>query len=274
MPLAAYTNASPSAAWRSALSPLRRSAWRLDGVVEPPESQIDRRDHLPATPIVGISIEMGLHLRDQRVERLVGATGSETRCERLVRQRGRAEREIECRGAERQDHKRRRRHPPAPPCGRGGVAWRLGLRVGSNKEPARHLDGRARGLVVFDQARRAVAFDLLELVAIDGDVASRTQLPSPSRQRPKHGQNGRERHQCEHEPQRHTLKSIGSNFDIPAATRGDKKIARQQHTPSAVYIMAPGLRQRRTTGRAATWRSGAHKFAVTERAASCGGDRG
>jgi hypothetical protein len=64
--------------------------------------------------------------------------------------------------------------------------------------------------LVGDQAGRAVAFDLLELIAIHRDIAPRPQIARPARQRPEHGQDGHGRHQSKPEPQRHALKSIRS----------------------------------------------------------------
>jgi hypothetical protein len=77
------------------------------------------------------------------------------------------------------------------------------LCIGCGDQSARHLDLRARGLVVLDEAGRTVAFDLLELIAIDRDIAARARLARPARKRPQHGPNGRRRHQCKSEPQRH-----------------------------------------------------------------------
>ena len=66
-PLAAAVSASPRSASRSAVSPESAITLRsrLDGVVEAAEPQIDRRQHLPAAPVVRILLEMRLDLRDQ-----------------------------------------------------------------------------------------------------------------------------------------------------------------------------------------------------------------
>jgi len=83
------------------------------------------------------------------------------------------------------------------------------LRIGRGDQPARHLDLRARGLVVLDQAGRAVAFDFVELIAIDRNIAARARQARAARKRPEHGQNGRGRHQSESEPQRHKSNPSG-----------------------------------------------------------------
>jgi hypothetical protein len=88
---------------------------------------------------------------------------------------------------------------------------RRGRGFGRGKEPPRHLDLRARRFLVGDQPGRTVAFDFLELIAVDRDIAPRPQAAGPARQRPEHGQNGHGRHQRESQPQRHALKSIRSN---------------------------------------------------------------
>src|SRR5262249_57480771 len=90
-------------------------ALRLRRVIETPEPQIDRRDHLPAASVVGIALEMRLHLCDQSVDRLIAAGGSKTRGERLIRQQRGPEREIKSCGADGQQHKRHDRDRTAPP---------------------------------------------------------------------------------------------------------------------------------------------------------------
>jgi hypothetical protein len=93
---------------------------------------------------------------------------------RLIRQRRGAEREIERCCAEWQQNERHDGDGPAPPRRRSHIGRRCCLRVGRGDEPARNLDLRARRLVLSDQARCTVAFDLRELVAIDRDVAAPT----------------------------------------------------------------------------------------------------
>jgi hypothetical protein len=170
--------------------------------LETPEPQIDWRDHFPTAAIVGIALEMRLDLRNQTVRRLIAAGGREPWGERLVRQERRAERKIESRGTERQHDERHDRHGPAPPCRQGGgrAHRRRRLRVGGGDQPARHLDLSGRRLLVLDQPSCPVAVDLVELIAIDRDIAPRAQCVRTARERPEHGEDGRGRHQCQCEP--------------------------------------------------------------------------
>ena len=90
---------------------------------------------------------------------------------RLTGQIGRAEHEIETGRAERQQDQRRERGRPPPPAGASRRRRRRGG-VGRREQPPRDFDPRGLGLALADQARRAVALDLVELVAIDRDVAA------------------------------------------------------------------------------------------------------
>src|SRR4029077_19220504 len=53
-------------------------------VIETPEPDIDRRDHLPAASVVRIALKMGLHRCNQSIDRLIGAGSGKTRGERPV----------------------------------------------------------------------------------------------------------------------------------------------------------------------------------------------
>src|SRR5262249_33058673 len=98
------------------------------------------------------------------------------------------------------------------------------------------------------------AFDFLELIAVDRNIAARARRARPARKRPERGQNGRGRHQCESEPQRH--KSIHrAELNITDVTRRNQE-CRGWGTPSAVTSRRAAPLQRRTTVKAATWGSG------------------
>ena len=67
--------------------------------------------------------------------------------------------------------------------------------VGGGNQPARHLDAGGFGFGFPDQTGGSVALDLVQLVAIDSDVAAGAQGLAP-RQGPEHGEDRRRRHQC------------------------------------------------------------------------------
>ena len=113
----------------------KRVAPGLDGILETPEPQVHRCDHFPAAAIVGIALEMRLDPGDERFHGGI-ARRSQPGREWLIRQRGRAEREIDCGRRQRHDQnryyrdrsaapRRRSRHSPLPRSG-----WRERLRVG------------------------------------------------------------------------------------------------------------------------------------------------
>jgi hypothetical protein len=95
--------------------------------------------------------------------------------------------------------------------------------------------------------RCTVAFDLIELIAIDRDVASRPQLARPARKRPQHGENGRDRHQYQCEPQRHRIELIKSKIELIKQNstfrwprrRKNRELDRCRRPPSAVTSRAP-----------------------------------
>ena len=60
-----------------------------------PQSRRDRRQHVPAAPVVGIGREMRLCLRHEFVDRAVGRILLQTRGERLRRQVGRSYRRLD-----------------------------------------------------------------------------------------------------------------------------------------------------------------------------------
>src|ERR1044072_8908771 len=75
--------------------------------------------------------------------------------------------------------------------------------VRGGDQAARDFDARRFGLGLADQAGRAIARDLVDLIAIDRDIAARAPLARATSQRPEHRERRRRRHQGEQEPERH-----------------------------------------------------------------------
>ena len=144
MPLAAAVSASPRSACRCGGFARERDhlAIGVDGVVEAPEPQIDRRQHVVAARVVRIFFEMRLDLRDQ--------LGDRARFRARPRAARRAARPAIA--ASRAQDKARPRRAAATPARRrrsrgGGAAANrrfhsaYGLRaIGGGDQPARHLD--------------------------------------------------------------------------------------------------------------------------------------
>jgi hypothetical protein len=88
----------------------------------------------------------------------------------------RTEREIKQHGADRQQHERDDRGDAAvPACGsfRHGC---IGIRdVGGGQQPARYFDAGGFSLGFANETGGAVADDLVQLVAVDGDIAAAVQ---------------------------------------------------------------------------------------------------
>ena len=178
----------------------QRIAPRLHGVVVAAEPHIDRADDLPAAAVLGIAFEMRFHPRDQIGNGPLLRRQFAPRRLGLRRQVRRTERQIKSPRPDRQQQQRRERHDAPPP---SAALLRSGHgNVGSRKQPPRHLDPRGLGLALADQPRGTVALDLLELVAIDRDIAAGAKRRAP-RQRPKHRENRRRRHQGHHKPKHH-----------------------------------------------------------------------
>ena len=115
---------------------------------------------------------MRFDLRDQLFDRalLGGAIGA--RRQRLARQAAASRARDKDRRAKRQQQPARR----APRRAGATAATRAALRlrcVGRGEQPARDFDPRGLGFGLADQAGGAVARDLVELIAIDRDVAAR-----------------------------------------------------------------------------------------------------
>ena len=89
---------------------------------------------------------------------------------------------------------------------------------GGGDEPARHLDLRGDRLAVLDPPGGAVAIDLIELIAVDRDVAAGAQRLPAARERPQHGEDRRGRHQRQRKPNGHGVNSPFRS-DIAVATR-------------------------------------------------------
>ncbi len=181
----------------------QRIAPRLHGILEAAEPHVDRPDHLPAAAILGIFRKMVLDLRDQRVERAILQRGCGAARERLAGQLRRAEREVERGrdGGQRDQHEHRGRAPPKR-FARSGSCFGL-RRIRRRDQAARDLHARSFRLGLADQARRAVARDLVELVAIDRKIAAAALVAPLAPERPQHGEDRRRGHQREHEPERH-----------------------------------------------------------------------
>jgi hypothetical protein len=115
------------------------------------------------------------------------------------------------------------------------------LRVGGGDEPARHLDLRGHRLAVLDPPGGAVTIDLVELIAVDGDVAAGARLPA-ARERPQHGEDRRGRHQRERKPNGHGVNSPFES-DIAVATRPRFRGLCVIGVAHGRYITATGLPQ-------------------------------
>ena len=150
---------------------------------------------------------MLLDARDDALDRL--GLGRDARRQWLAGQRRRAEREIERGGSERHHHQRRDRDraPAASRRGCGHRARHRRLGVGGRDQPPRDLYLRCLRLAFPDPAGRAVACNLLELIAIDGEIAAGAPIALAAHERPQHGQHRCRRHQREHEPERHGVNS-------------------------------------------------------------------
>ncbi len=173
----------------------------LDGLIETPEPQIDRSDHLPAAGILRIGLQMRLDLQHKVVDRLVPHIGR-ARQERLARQIRRSHLEIEPAGAQRQDEKRDDGDQAPMPSGRRRRqrAGRCRVCVRRPDEPARHLDLGGLRLHIADLSRRPVTLNFFKLVAIDREVAPGLRHPLAARKRPQHGKDRHRGHQREQEP--------------------------------------------------------------------------
>ena len=197
--------ASPKSASRSALLPFRADhiAPGPDRVVETADAHIDRRQHFPGAPVFGIAGEVILDLGDHVLDIAGLARRLQPRRQRFARQVGRAEREVERDGADRQQNETGDGGDAAAQQRRRFRRRLFGFRgIGGGNQPARHLDAGGLGFGVADQPGGTVALNFVQLVAVDGDVAARTQ-GFAARQRPQHGEDGRRRHQCKHEPECH-----------------------------------------------------------------------
>ena len=90
--------------------------------------------------------------------------------QRFTGKQRRTEQEIKSRGANRQEQQAGDSGGAPPPQRRGRIQGRLGLRrFARGDEATRHFDARSLSLALADQASGAVADDLIELVAVDGE---------------------------------------------------------------------------------------------------------
>ena len=132
-------------------------------------AQIDGRNHVPALPVFGTLPEARLDPGDERFEVAVARRIFEAGGERLVGKAGRAENEVE------PERDQRKAHADDGDGGFGRGPSRLAA-VGTlrfivgGKEPPRDFDARGFGFFFADQTAGAIAFDLVELIAIDGGV--------------------------------------------------------------------------------------------------------
>ena len=89
---------------------------------------------------------------------------------------GRADRHVEARRPERQNHQCRYRSGAAPPLRRRRGSRRFAgvrrLRVRRGEEPARDFKARRFRFGLADQAGRAIAIDLLQLILVDHEIAA------------------------------------------------------------------------------------------------------
>ena len=151
-----------AAARSCAPSPRRRSGRAAYRPARAPPSRGHRPDFAPDAPRpVPTSSTIGLCSGGRVAPRRL----------RLARQIGRAEHEIEARRAERQQDQRRERGCPPPPAHAVRRRCRRDV-VRRREQPPRDFDARGFRLALADQAGRAIALDLVELVAIDRDIAA------------------------------------------------------------------------------------------------------
>ena len=145
---------------------------------------------------------MRLDLRHQAADRLVLLDIGRACRKRLAGQLRRAHLEIEPAGAQRQHHQRDDGdQAPVPGClGRRQRAGARRLGVRRADQPARHLDLGGLRLDLADLSGRAVARNLLELIAIDDEIAPGTQRSGVARKRPQHGEHRHRGHQREQDP--------------------------------------------------------------------------
>ncbi|MGY3483384.1 hypothetical protein ACVW1C_001267 [Bradyrhizobium sp. USDA 4011] len=190
---------------------------------------------------------MGLDLRDQIGERLVGIGHPAPLGERKVAKARRAEREIEARGDDRQPDQGHDRSsaPQAETALHRGFAPAL---VGGGQQPAADLDPRCVGLGSADDPGGHVAVDFGELVPVDHDFTAAGIRPSAAAERPQHGKDRRDRHQREHKPQRHQAVP-GWNGGFPASRLGSALHYRRQARQLTITGSTEG-RNRATSGAA------------------------
>ena len=178
MPFAAAARASPRSASRTALAPLSVSGFaaRFNRVAEAAEPHIDWSDQLPACAIGGIAGEVLLNLADEGGDRLRALRFLDAGESGMRGDVGRAERHVEARRPERQNHQCRYRGGAAPPLrhcrGRRRSAGVARLRVRCGEEPARNFKARRFRFRLADQAGRAIAIDFLQLILVDHQIAA------------------------------------------------------------------------------------------------------
>ena len=127
---------------------------------------------------------MGFNLTDQILNRVVLQQGAPLRGQRPLGHLRRTKREIDRGRADRQEQQPGQ-GGGAPSPERRSIGGRLvGLRrIGGGDQPARDLDFGSIRLGLADQAGCAVTRDLVELIAIDRDVAAAGGSAAPA-QRP------------------------------------------------------------------------------------------
>ena len=231
--------ASPKSASRSALLPFRLIdvAPGADGIVITADAHIDRRQHLPGLAVIGIAGDVVLDPGDHVLDVARLGRGLHARRQRFARQVRRTEREIERKGAGRQQDEAGDGGDAAVPERSGFLRGPFGFRgIGGGNQPARHLDAGGFGFGVADQAGGAVALDFVQLVAVDGDIAAAAQGRAP-RQRPEHREHRGRRHQYQHEPECHrTILPVKPLELLPEKTlQGQKSVGMTTYVATAVF---------------------------------------
>ena len=180
---------------------LHRVAPGHDSVVEASETKIDRCKHFPAAPVFWVILQIGFDTSNRVLDcgrnrlRRVHRNGDKVR---------RPQREIGNSCAQRQQNDGARER-----CRRMDVAViqvQFGVFHRGDQTPG-YFDPRRLGLYAANQACGLVAVDLIELVAINSNIGSRTERFLTACERPANRKHRRKCHQCENWPEHHLVTS-------------------------------------------------------------------